>query len=140
MITIYAARRTYAIFVGFWGALAIISLLGAVHTGRFDIAGLEVAIVGGAISAATIARYRVCWGEKELIYRSLTRTRCINLADVTKIDVRGPAGDRYGPTLGLGVYTKDKKRPALVINLKVFSQHDIGLLIDQLRRSSHLIG
>ena len=82
-------------------------------------------------------RYRISWDERMLVYRGLITTREIQFSEVKKFDVRGPSpDDRYGPTLGLRIFSKSSKKPVMTINLKVFARSDIARLIERLKETT----
>lgn len=96
-----------------------------------------VFIGGGAIVTAPLFRYLIAWDENVLVYRGLIKTQKIQFSDVKKIDVSGPTPDnRYGPTLGLRIFSKSSGKVVMIINLKPFSRRDVGRLVGRLKHES----
>lgn len=106
----------------------------AVWLGQWQ--GMVFILVGGAITVAPISRYLISWNGDALVYRGLVATRRIRFSEVKKFDVHGPAGNRFGPTLGLRIFSVSADKPVMTINIKPFARRDIALLIEKLKEAT----
>lgn len=133
MTTIRPSLATVLIFAAICIVICLPGIL-AVRFGQWQ--GVVLILVGGVITVAPRARYLISWDADSLVYRGLVATRKIRFSDVKKFDVRGPAfGDRFGPTLGLRIFSGSSNEPVMTINIKPFARQDIARLTERLKQA-----
>lgn len=99
--------------------------------------GLVFILVGGAIAVTPISRYLISWNADTLLYRGLTTTRRVQFSDVKKFEIHGPVlGNRFGPTLGLRIFSASSDEAVMTINIKPFARRDIARLTEKLKQAT----
>jgi len=134
MTTIRPSLVTILIFVA--TGLAI-SLPGfdSLRLGQWS--GLAFILVGVAIAVFPTSRFVISWDTDSLVYRGLITTREIKFSDVKRFRIHGHAfGDKFGPTLGLSIFSTSSDMPDMTINIKPFRSRDIALLTERLRKAT----
>jgi hypothetical protein len=131
--TIRPSLVTFLIFAAI-GLVTCLPGIDAVRLGQWQ--GLVFILVGGAIAAAPVSRYLISWDADALVYRGLIATRRIPFSDVKRFDVHGPAlSNRFGPTLGLRIFSTSPDEPVMTINIKPFARRDIARLTERLKQA-----
>jgi hypothetical protein len=135
-MTIRPSLRTIIVFVTLGLVICLPGFDSLLRLGQWREGSVFV-LTGGVFMVTPLWRYRISWDERMLVYRGLITTREIQFSEVKKFDVRGPSpDDRYGPTLGLRIFSKSSKKPVMTINLKVFARSDIARLIERLKETT----
>jgi hypothetical protein len=134
MTTIRPAPVTILIFVAI-GLIISLPGIDAIRLGEWP--GLAFILVGFAIGAAPMSRFIISWDTDSLTYRGLISTRKIQFSEVREFHVHGPAfGDKFGPTLGLSIFSVSSDTPVMTINIKPFSRQDIARLTERLKQTT----
>lgn len=135
---IRASSMAYVIFLAIWGVVAFIGACVTLKSGVWSFPVLWIGLGGMVISIILLTRYRISWDDRRLTYRSVLSTSSVPFSNITRFDVRGPQDSRFDPTIALYVYSG--ARPAMVINLKLFSRADVQQLVVRLRDAVALDG
>lgn len=125
-VTIRPSPLAFLIFSLIWGVLCLPGI-DAIRLGQWQ--GLLFIVIGGVITVGTISRYRISWNTEEIIYRGLLTTQCVRLSEIGKFDIHGPMLEkRFGPTLGLRIFSVKSDEPVMIVNIKPFARRDIKQL------------
>lgn len=134
MTTVKASLTTILIFMTI-GLIVCLPGADAMRLGQWQ--GAVFILAGGGIAIAPICRYFISWDDRALVYRGLISTRTIKFSEVERFDVHGPAlSNRFGPTLGLRLFSKSSIEPVMTINLKPFTRRDITRLVETLKEKT----
>jgi hypothetical protein len=127
--------RVAVLILGVIGLVICLPGIDAVRLGQWQ--GFAFILVGGVFAIVPASRYLISWDEDALVYRGLILTRRIRFCEVKKFDVHGPAfNSRFGPTLGLSIFSASSKEPVMTINIKPFARQDIARLINKLKEET----
>jgi hypothetical protein len=125
-----AAPATYL----FFGVLAAFFLSVAVYVGvNAELGWTGAAVILGfpAFLIGWVCAFRLEISNGVLFYRTLLRgTRSIALSAIGRADTAIAPEAPFGPFFRLTIYPSGGDTKPIVINMKVFSMHDIDRLID----------
>ncbi len=137
-IVLRAAVSTYLVLLGPCVFLFLLYVMGVAKRPSESLWGALAFIVGyGIFIFAWVRMFQIELDHDVLVYRSLFGgTRRVNIADIESARIQigyRRYKDRSLPPTRLEVCLKTHvKESRLIINLKVFSRHDIALLMERI--------